>query len=309
MAKYYMEGYTPPSGVNSASAVKEYQRQLGVKADGIWGPDTEAAYQNSIKQTQSYPSIPNMDVDESASRFQWGDTSPSASADDLFASYFNSIKNSLTPTTITVKAPSKSEISSMWSEVLRPTYDAAIEERQEAAGRNMAELDADAAARGMGSSSYVSSLKAREMEDAQEDIDDMEAQYGAALAEKIYDSLYEYSKLSLDAQKYNASAAADAQKAAMNMASDWYTQYLKQTASSSSGSSSSGKSSSSSGSSGSNKSSLSKEDYTEYVQNLSSSQQRLLFNSTSEYWASRREELHSALGSTLYNSLKNKYGG
>lgn len=37
MAKYYMNGYTPPEGVNSASKVKEYQRQLGVKADGIWG--------------------------------------------------------------------------------------------------------------------------------------------------------------------------------------------------------------------------------------------------------------------------------
>lgn len=37
MAKYYMNGYTPPEGVNSASKVKEYQRQLGVKADGIQG--------------------------------------------------------------------------------------------------------------------------------------------------------------------------------------------------------------------------------------------------------------------------------
>ena len=35
MARYYMDGYTPPEGVNSASKVKEYQRQLGVKADGI----------------------------------------------------------------------------------------------------------------------------------------------------------------------------------------------------------------------------------------------------------------------------------
>lgn len=308
MAKYYMDGYTPPSGVNSASAVKEYQRQLGVKADGIWGPDTEAAYQNSLKQTQSYPSIPGADVDESSLGFQWGNTSAS-SGDDLFASYFNSIKNSLTPTTITVKTPSKSEISSMWSEVLRPTYDAAIEERQEAAGRNMAELDADAAARGMGSSSYVSSLKAREMDEAQDDIDDMEAQYGAALAEKIYDSLYEYSKLGLEAQKYNASAAASANQQALNIASDWYTQYLKQAANSASSSGSSSSSSSSSGSSSTKKSSLSKEDYTEYVQNLSSSQQRLLFNSSSEYWVTRREELQSALGNTLYNSLKNKYGG
>ena len=70
---------------------------------------------------------------------------------------------------------------------------------------------------------------------------------------------------------------------------------------------SSGKSSK--GGSGSKKSSLSREDYTEYVRNLTAEQRRQLFSSENSYWSSRREEIYSALGKTLYDSLKKKYGG
>ena len=80
----------------------------------------------------------------------------------------------------------------------------------------------------MGQSSYVTSVKARQMEEAQDDISDIEAQYGAALAEKIYDTLYKYDQMSLNAQQYNAEAHAAAQKTALSMASDWYNQYLSQ---------------------------------------------------------------------------------
>ena len=152
----------------------------------------------------------------------------------------------------------------------------------------MAEIDADAVSRGMGQSSYVTSVKARQMEEAQDDISDIEAQYGAALAEKIYDTLYKYDQMSLNAQQYNAEAHAAAQETALSMGSS---------------------SKSSKGGSGSKKSSLSREDYTEYVRNLTAEQRRQLFSSENSYWSSRREEIYSALGKTLYDSLKKKYGG
>ena len=49
MANYYVKGYAPPAGIRSTEDVKREQRRLGVKADGIWGPNTQAAYnkQNS----------------------------------------------------------------------------------------------------------------------------------------------------------------------------------------------------------------------------------------------------------------------
>lgn len=298
MAKYYMNGYTPPEGVNSASKVKEYQRQLGVKADGIWGPDTDAAYRASLNRSAQRQA-------QSRSGFDWGDSG----RNEAFDSYYNAIRNSLSVPTVTVKAPSAGEVKDMWSGVLRPSADAAIERRNRAAEREMAEIDADAVSRGMGQSSYVTSVKARQMEEAQDDISDIEAQYGAALAEKIYDTLYKYDQMSLNAQQYNAEAHAAAQKTALSMASDWYNQYLSQQNAAIAAAAKGGSSKSSKGGSGSKKSSLSREDYTEYVRNLTAEQRRQLFSSENSYWSSRREEIYSALGKTLYDSLKKKYGG
>lgn len=292
MASYYMDGYAPPQGVNSASKVKEYQRQLGVKVDGIWGPDTDAAYRASIASQQS--------AAQNTGGFTWGDTG----RDQTFDGYYNAIKSSLSVPTVTVNTPSREEVSSMWSSILRPGVDAAIEKRNESAERDMAELDADAVSRGMGGSSYVTSVKAREMEEAQEDISDMEAQYGAVLAERIYETLSKYDQMNLSAQQYNADAAASAAKTALSMASDWYSQYLAQQAAAAKQ-----QTSGSSGSSSSKKSGLSTADYTEYVRNLTPAQQKLLFNSDTEYWSSRRDEIYSALGSTLYENLKKQYGG
>ena len=298
MARYYMNGYTPPEGVNSASKVKEYQRQLGVKADGIWGPDTDAAYRASLERSARQQT-------RSKSGFDWGDSG----RNEAFDGYYNAIRSSLSVPTVTVKTPSAGEVKDLWSSVLRPGVDAAIEQRSRAARREMAEIDADAVSRGMGQSSYVTSVKARQSEEAQDDISDMEAQYGATLAEKIYDTLYRYEQMSLNAQQYNAEARAAAQKAALSMASDWYDQYLSRQNAAIAAAAKGGSGKSSRGGSGSKKSSLSREDYTEYVRNLTAAQRRQLFSSESSYWSSRRDEIYSALGNTLYDSLKKKYGG
>ncbi|MDD6044118.1 MAG: peptidoglycan-binding domain-containing protein [Clostridia bacterium] len=297
MASYYMDGYAPPQGVNSVSKVKEYQRQLGVKVDGIWGPDTDAAYRASIARQQAT---------QNTGGFNWGDSG----RNQTFDGYYNAIKNSLSVPTVTVKPPSKDEVSSMWSSILRPSADAAIEKRNRAAERDMAELDADAVSRGMGGSTYVTSVKAREMEEAQDDIGEIEAQYGAVLAERIYDTLSQYDQMSLSAQQYNASASAAAAETALSMASDWYSQYLAQQNAAMERQASGRSSGSSGGSSGSSKmSGLSTADYTEYVRNLTPAQQKLLFNSSTEYWSSRMDEIFSALGSALYENLKKQYGG
>ena len=50
MANYYQSGYMPPAGIRNASDVKRKQKELGVKVDGIWGPETQAAY---IRQAAS----------------------------------------------------------------------------------------------------------------------------------------------------------------------------------------------------------------------------------------------------------------
>ena len=56
MAKYYTSGYMPPAGVTDAEQVKQIQQQLtqagynigSTGADGIWGKNTQAAYELSL---------------------------------------------------------------------------------------------------------------------------------------------------------------------------------------------------------------------------------------------------------------------
>ncbi len=42
--KYVLDGYTTPPGVTDSESVAKMQRMLGVKADGVWGPQTQRAY-------------------------------------------------------------------------------------------------------------------------------------------------------------------------------------------------------------------------------------------------------------------------
>ncbi len=51
MARYVL-GQKVPDEFNTVSKVKEQQRKLGVKADGVWGPETRAAYETSLQATQ-----------------------------------------------------------------------------------------------------------------------------------------------------------------------------------------------------------------------------------------------------------------
>ena len=81
----------------------------------------------------------------------------------------------------------------------------------------------------MGSSTYVSSLKERESAEAQDDIDELQAQYGATLAERIATSLQAYEQMRLNAQQYNLQAQAAAQQAALNLAGSWYSDYVART--------------------------------------------------------------------------------
>ena len=54
MANYYVKGYTPPAGIRSSEDVKRKQKELGVKADGIWGPNTQAAYNKQNSSSKQY---------------------------------------------------------------------------------------------------------------------------------------------------------------------------------------------------------------------------------------------------------------
>lgn len=101
MAKYYTSGYMPPAGVTDAEQVKQIQQQLtqagynigSTGADGIWGKNTQAAY-DSYLASSGKVQRPNTTPDWSSPVGAWGGSSssfgvslPSAPSYDIGAAY------------------------------------------------------------------------------------------------------------------------------------------------------------------------------------------------------------------------------
>ncbi|MBO4383804.1 MAG: hypothetical protein J5854_00080 [Clostridia bacterium] len=97
--------------------------------------------------------------------------------------------------------PGFDELYGLIESFLRPAIDAAVAERNRAGRENLAELDADAYARGMGGSSYLSSVKSRELDAAASDVMALEGKYTRAVGEYLYKALSEMQKLEADMSK------------------------------------------------------------------------------------------------------------
>ena len=155
--------------------------------------------------------------------------------------------------------------------------------------------------RGMGASTYVSSMKEREDDDVQSDISIMEAQYTATLAERIAAALEKYQSMSLQAQLQNAQYAYNAQTTAMNLASQWFNSYMNNAARAVKGS---GGRSGKSGTASKNMSTL---DYVRFVSGLSAPERSMLYNSGASEWVMMRTELEDALGKDGYRTVRSAF--
>ena len=118
-----------------------------------------------------------------------------------FEDYYNRLLEALQSYGVNLSLPTLDEIYSQLEAFLRPAVDNAIEGRKDYGDAVLAELDADAYARGMGSSSYLSSMKYREYEDIARDIAALESDYGAELAGYIYDAAAELNDIQIQLSK------------------------------------------------------------------------------------------------------------
>lgn len=208
MANYYVNGYTPPAGYTDQNAVRQLQQALNaqganLKVDGIYGPKTAAAYGASNNAgTASY--LPQQ-----------------------YKNYVSELQTLLKPNTIAYTPTSRDEYASMIQQALRPGYDLAISQRKDATKANKAEIDADAAARGMGSSTWVTDVKDRQSQYEADDIATLESQYAAAYAAQLMDALNTERQNQLAVDQFNASQLANHQAQALGLADSFYSQYLK----------------------------------------------------------------------------------
>ena len=112
-----------------------------------------------------------------------------------FEDYYSRLISALHSYGIDMALPTLDELYNQLTSFLRPSVDAAIEGRQKYGEPVMAELDADAYSRGMGSSSYLSSMKNREYDDIANDIAAMESNYNSTLAEYLYNASNELANI------------------------------------------------------------------------------------------------------------------
>lgn len=208
---YNYGGYTAPAGVNSREQVRQMQRQLGVTADGLWGPKTQAAYEKSQQQNMANGYQQAAYV---APAFDYSTTDLDALQRQIYSK--------LTVPTISYDMPTKQEIAAEISAYLRPSYDQAIDRRKKQTLYNRAEIDADAASRGMGRSSYVTDVKDQAMDAEASDISSLESNYNASLLEGVMNQYNQHLQNKLAADQYNASAQTAAQQAALDYAMGLY---------------------------------------------------------------------------------------
>lgn len=224
---YYTSGYqySVPTGYQSREGVAQLQQQLntqgaGLKVDGVWGPKTDAAYAQYTGAggyTNPYAAL---------AATPYGNPSGYMTTD--LNSLYNQVYGILNPPSISYSMPSRTELASENAGILRPGYDHAITQRQQQTLYNRAEIDIDAASRGMGRSSYVTDVKDRAMDAEAADIARMEGEYAAALAAAVQEQYDRHLSNKLAADQYNAQMMAAAQNAAFGYATTLHSNNLNQ---------------------------------------------------------------------------------
>ena len=197
---------------------------------------------------------------------------------------------------VSVQAPDYDSLVELFEAYLRPTYDRAIENRQAAAQTSMAELDADAYSRGMGASTFVSSMREREQDDMNSDIAMLETEYASALSERLYEAMAAYSKLKLEADIYNAENALSASSTGRSTGS-------------SSGRGSGKTASAGSGTGMSGKVKFGFDECKSLLGKFSTSERYDFFMSGDPYWKQMRSEMIEAIGRDRFEYLKDSYFG
>ncbi len=224
-----------------------------------------------------------------------------------FDDYYNRLISALHSYGISMSLPTLDELYSQLSAFLRPSVDAAIENRRRYGDTAMAELDADAYSRGMGGSSYLSSMKNREQDSIARDIAQLESGYTSTLAEYLFNA-------SKELQSIQAQFAAMQLQHSYDMQKLYAQQHYQQQHSSSGGSSHSVGAQAGGGSAQTGENPYTDEEYAAnysaymvYFECISERERYDAFHSNLGYWAEIREDMRRCLTEEAYEQLRALY--
>ena len=215
-----------------------------------------------------------------------------ASDEDVLSDYINQMYTRFAPQEVAYDARDEAEIRSSVAAWLRPGYDQAIANRQEQTRTNKANLDADAIARGMGASTYVTDVKNRQQNAEASDIASLESDYGANLAKYVLDGVDSEQDRALEAEKFNAQQRQSAYDQAYSAALALYAQYKK----SGSGGAKAG---------GVNNTTL--ENCEAFLSMLSGEERKAIYGASTAQGKQYRAELLASVGAAGYVQLIGKY--
>ncbi|MEZ4628391.1 MAG: hypothetical protein R2912_10040 [Eubacteriales bacterium] len=198
------------------------------------------------------------------------------------------------PQEVQYTAKSEEEIRNSVASWLRPSYDQAISNRQKQTKTYKANLDADAIARGMGASTYVTDVKNRQQNAEATDIASLESDYGSTLSRYVSEGVENETDRVLEVQKFNAQQRQNAYELAYSAAMVLFEQYKRR----SSGGGSSKKTTTGA---------TSRENCEAFLSQLSGQERREVYEATSEAGATYRAELLASVGSLGYVQLMGMY--
>ena len=213
---------------------------------------------------------------------------------DILSGLISEMYERFAPQEIDYNAKSEDEIRSSISAWLRPSYEQAITTRKEQTLTNKANLDADAIARGMGASTYVTDVKNRQQNAESSDIATMESDYGATLAKYVSEGVETENDRLLEVQKFNAEQRQSAYELAFSAAMELFPYYRKK--------SSGGGSSKTSG-----VTATSRQNVETFLGSPSKSERSEVYQATTTAGAQYRAEIIASVGTTGYIQMQGKY--
>ena len=213
---------------------------------------------------------------------------------DILSGLISEMYERFAPQEIDYNAKSEDEIRSSISAWLRPSYEQAITTRKEQTLTNKANLDADAIARGMGASTYVTDVKNRQQNAESSDIATMESDYGATLAKYVSEGVETENDRLLEVQKFNAEQRQDAYELAFSAAMELFPYYRKKSSGGGSGKTS-------------GVTATSRQNVETFLGSLSKSERSEVYQGTTTAGAQYRAEIIASVGTTGYIQMQGKY--
>ena len=127
---------------------------------------------------------------------------------ESYKDYYQTLYQQLTRDmgTVDYKPQSLGTLKSELQKVIRPSYDQQIQARKKATGSNRAAIDADAASRGLGKSTWVSDAKNRQLQSEATDLANINSNYNAALYSALMSQKAQQDQMSLSAQQAQLAA-------------------------------------------------------------------------------------------------------